>query len=159
MISIDLRSSCCQAKEACCPPKTSQDKNMDLFLNVLEKVSLVALSALSLYTSWQLFLPFFAAGAALGVYYHFQQGYKAARMAPSCTQGVLEQISGIKLPPAAALVANVAITAAHTLHHATVFVPLVAVSAGGYAGKAVCDLGAALHRQIFPSARREPVTA
>lgn len=55
---------------------------MDITMNILEKVSAVALGAFSLYTSWKLFTPFFAIGLAIGAYNYFQNRKTCHHQAP-----------------------------------------------------------------------------
>lgn len=107
-------------------------------LNALEKVSMVALAALSLYACWELFIPFFLIGCAIGVYRQFEDC--GTHNAPSCTQGILEQITGIKLPPPIGLISNVAITACHAFSHATIFAPIIGIYVGTCAGKTFSEL-------------------
>jgi hypothetical protein len=143
-ISVSHARSCCQQ-----PPSDSEPKGTTL-MRVLEKVSLVALCAMSLYASVELFIPFFLVGAAIGIYKYSKEKNHCSQthIAPSCTQGVLEQITGVRLPAPVALAANVAITACHTVYHATVFVPVVALSIGAYVGKNVTQYYSLLPRKL-----------
>ena len=147
--ALENSPSCC-APNCCEQPPPDPVSTLEPLLHILEKVSLVALGALSLYTSWQLFLPFFAIGGAVGIYSYLQDKNltQISHAAASCTQGVLEQITGIKLPPAISLVSNVAITACHIFHHGVVFVPVVAISIGAFAGKTASYYGNWLYREI-----------
>ena len=136
---------CCRAK-----PSDSADSKSSTLLFILEKVSLVALTVLSAYVSKFLFIPFFLIGTGIGIYKYLQErtGDQEGRMGPSCTQSILEQVTGIKMPAAIALVENVAITACHTWNHTTVFVPIVALSIGAYAGKSMMRCGNWVYKQI-----------
>jgi hypothetical protein len=117
---------------------------MDITMNILEKVSAVALGAFSLYTSWKLFTPFFAIGLAIGAYNYFQNRKTCHHQAPgsACSQGFLEQLTGVKLPAPISLVANIAITVCHIDHHAIVFVPIIGLSMGAWVGKMSLECGA-----------------
>lgn len=131
--------SSCHTPHCCDQTPTSTNPNLELFMRVLEKVCLVGLGALAIYANWQVFIPFFLIGGAIGVYSYLQDKdfSQYARAAASCTQGVLEQISGVKLPAPVALATNAAITACHVVHHGVVFVPVVALCVGAYVGKGV----------------------
>jgi hypothetical protein len=158
MVSTVETSPHCHHAAHCCSPKTPMEQNMETLLHMLEKVSLVALGALSFYTNWQLFLPFFLVGGAIGIYSAMQEKTwtQLSQAAASCTQGVLEQVTGIKLPPIVSLLSNVAITACHVAHHGMVFVPVVAVSIGAYAGKVITHGSNWLYREI--TALQPPAT-
>jgi len=109
---------------------------------VLEKISAVALGALSFYINWPLFVQFFAAGVAIGIYSGIKEQNKggAVRPSASCTQGLLEQLTGVRLPAPVGLAVNVAVTVCHLDHHAKVFVPIVGISLGAWAGKCAAPL-------------------
>jgi len=93
----------------------------------------------SLYAEATLFVPFLILGSVIGIQQFKNQAHPEAveYRSPSCTQGILEQVTGTRLPPLISLIANVSITAYHMLHHAIVFVPIVGVSIGMYLGKKV----------------------
>lgn len=109
-------------------------------MEILEKISLVALAAFAAYTSPKLFLPFFGVGVILGIYLHWDKKVKhhhnhEHEEGGGCSQGFLEQLTGVKLPPPLGLAANIGITICHIDHHGTVFVPLTGLNAGLWAGK------------------------
>lgn len=160
MISlIPPTPSCCE-KKSCCAGKPKETNFSEQVLHVLEKVSLVALAALSLYTSWQLFIPFFLAGSALGLHTYFtDKNAEYTRISPSCTQGILEQVTGFRLPPAIALVSNVAITACHTMSHGMIFVPIVGFSVGAFAGKTLGQVGNWAYKEIQAYTAPQPAKA
>lgn len=110
---------------------------------LFEKVSAVALGVFSAYASMELFLPFFLAGTAIGLYQYFSEGPQegASRGGVACSQGLLEQLTQVKLPPLVSLGTNLAITWCHIDHHTTVFVPVVGLSLGAWAGQSLAGLG------------------
>lgn len=122
--------------------------------HLLEKVSAIAIGVFAAYASFELFLSFFALGTAVGLYQYFSaepdQGGPSAHS--SCTQGFMEQLTHVKLPPLLSLAANLAITWCHIDHHTTVFVPVVGVSIGAWAGQTMGELGS----KICPVKRGVP---
>jgi hypothetical protein len=123
----------CKHAGECSPSK--HPTKLDQLLAVVEKISAAALAAFSLYTSWMLFLPFFALGAAVGVSAYYENSSHEHGPVSSCSAGVMEQLTGIRLPRALSLGANIGATLCHIDHHATVFVPIVAISIGAWTGK------------------------
>jgi hypothetical protein len=126
-----------------CPPNEEsffKSKKFRLAMAILEKISLVALAAFAAYTNPKLFFPFFGAGILLGAYLHWNKKPKehhghAHEEGGGCSQGFIEQLTGVKLPPPLGLAANIAITVVHIDHHDTVFVPLTGLNAGMWVGK------------------------
>jgi hypothetical protein len=132
-----------QQSRPCC-----SGRSLDPFLNdrlfyLLEKVSAVALGVFSAFISMELFLTYFLVGSAIGIYQYFYTD-AAARLAnqrtSTCSQGLLEQLTGAKLPPLASLVANLAVTWCHIQHHTAIFVPIVGVSLGAWTGQTIGHL-------------------
>jgi hypothetical protein len=78
-------------------------------------------------------------GMAVGVYQqlHFQIPEKGSCGGSSCTQGFIEQLTKVKLPPLASLIANLAVTWCHIHCHPRFFVPIVGGSLGAWAGQRV----------------------
>lgn len=151
------------------------NENFKILINVLEKVSLLALAAFAAYVRTRLFFSCFGAGVALGIYVHFTQKKvvplvaekpcsgdgcaakpqeEAAEACPDgkckkvpgayvheegggCSQGFLEQLTGVKLPPLVGLAANGAIMYGHISGHSSIFVPLIGLNAGVYLGKKI----------------------
>ena len=118
------------------------------FLVVLEKVSFVALAVFAAAKGGILFAPTFAAGMAIGLIWgDAMRGQSDAhhKGCATCSNGFMEQLTGVKLPWGIGLAANVAILAAHIDHHAVVFVPIIGVTTGIYTGVALrpplCSLG------------------
>jgi hypothetical protein len=66
---------------------------------IAEKVSVVALGILAAMADFTLFLPFCIAGVGYGIYSALNRQNAAGHQAGSaCSQGFLEQITGISLP-------------------------------------------------------------
>lgn len=133
----------------------------DLFMGVLEKISAVALGAFSAYVSWKLFVPFFFAGVAIGIYSYLRDKNSCQHSHPvsSCAHGFLEQLTGVKLPAPISLAANVAVTICHIDHHGIVFVPIVGISLGAWVGKAASHYGVLMHKKISVHlANRKPLS-
>lgn len=146
---MSLKTDCCAVK----PKETSfyhkHKESIDKLVKLLEIVSAVALAAFAFYTSWQLFLPFFLVGAAIGVYGFYQnQKHNTKSNSASCSQGFLEQLTGVKLPRPVSILANVGVTVAHMSHHANVFVPMGAVIFGSWAGQRSCEYAQLAYRKI-----------
>jgi len=127
----------------CCHAQAPTASISERLFQILEKVSAVALGIFCAYASMELFIPFFLAGMAIGLYQHFSSTpeQKDAARISSCAQGFLEQLTGVKLPPLISLITNLAITWCHIDHHTTIFVPVVGVSLGAWAGQAAGKLG------------------
>lgn len=117
------------------PPTTT----FDSLLPVIEKITAIGLGILSACTSFELFVPFFIGGMLTGIYSYAQNKdvTNITHRTSSCAYGLIEQLTDVKLPPAVSLAANVAITVCHIDHHASVFVPIIALSLGAWAGKMV----------------------
>lgn len=109
----------------------------DELLPVIEKITAVGLGILSAATNFTLFTPFFIGGLALGVlsYVQNKESTESTHRASSCAYGLIEQLTEVSLPPIVSLAANVAITVCHIDHHQEVFVPIIALSLGAWAGK------------------------
>lgn len=127
---------------ACCHPHRHESMS-DRVLYILEKVTAVALGVFCAYASMELFLPFFFVGMAVGLYQHISAQGEAGGPTgtASCSQGFLEQLTGVRLPRFVSLIANVGVTWCHIDHHTTIFVPIVGVSLGAWIGQATGRLG------------------
>jgi hypothetical protein len=128
-----------QALPPCCHI-SCQESSYDRLFYILEKVSAVALGIFSAYVCYELFLAFFALGTAVGVYQYFYSDASdriAKHKASSCSQNLLEQLTGVKLPALASLIANLGITWCHIDCHSKVFVPIIGFSLGAAAGQTV----------------------
>lgn len=122
----------------------------DFLINVIEKISAIALGIFSAYVNLELFVPFFFAGVCIGVYSYIQDRTlcNQGHLSSSCAHGLLEQLTGVKLPPVISLAANIAVTVCHIDHHATVFVPIIGVSIGAWIGKTVSYYGDLNYRKV-----------
>lgn len=138
---------------ACCHEPVHQPSISEQLFKILEKVSAVALGAFAAYASMELFLPFLLLGTAVGLYQHFSstRDHADGSTGSGCSQGFLEQLTGVKLPPLLSLGANLAITWCHIDHHTSIFVPVIALSLGAWAGQALGDLSS----RICPIRRPE----
>lgn len=120
---------------ACCH-HAHPSSTMDKVLELAEKVSLVVIGIMAALIDLPLFACTFLIGAAIGLL--SDQKHLVAEQHNDhalCSHGFLEHITGVKLPAPIGLAANVAIFVAHLDHHATVFVPIVGVTMGIWAGK------------------------
>lgn len=128
---------------ACCQGHHHHPSTSDQLFHLLEKVTAIALGVFCAYASMELFLPFFFAGVAIGLYQHLSSNVleEAPAGISSCSQGFLEQLTGVRLPPLISLVANVAVIWCHIDHHTAIFVPIVGISLGAWSGQAVGKLG------------------
>jgi hypothetical protein len=113
------------------------DTPFDSILNVVEKISAIALGIFSAYINVQVFVPFFLAGASIGAYGYTQDSKSCqdSVAGSSCAHGLIEQLTQVKLPRVVSLIANVAVTVCHIDHHESVFVPIIAISMGNWIGK------------------------
>lgn len=127
---------------ACCHPQHHERPLSERLFHLLEKVSAVALGAFAAYASMELFLSFFLAGVGVGVYQSFTSGPQevCADGGSACSQGLLEQLTKVKLPPLISLGANLAITWCHIDHHTTIFVPIIGLSMGAWAAQSLASL-------------------
>lgn len=127
-------------------------------INILEKISAVALGAFSAYVNWKLFVPFFFAGVCIGIYNYAQETKSSDHVhaGSSCVHGVIEQLTGVKLPPIVSLAANVALTLDHIDHHSSVFVPIVGISLGAWVGNAASHYGVLMHKKISLCITKQP---
>lgn len=133
--------------KTCCAKEKSK---FDMVINVLEKISAVALGVFSAIVDWKLFVPFFFVGTGIGIYSYIQDSKVGGHVHPisSCANGLLEQLTGVKLPPVVSLAANIAVTVCHIDHHSTVFVPVIGVSLGNWIGKMACHYGVLAYRKF-----------
>lgn len=117
---------------------------------VVEKICIVALGVFSAYKKVWLFTPYFIAGVALGTYQHFNgHGLDNNKHGGSaCSQGFLEQITGVHLPVPISLAINVAITICHIDHHSKVFVPVIGLTVGVWSGHLISECGQLAFRKI-----------
>lgn len=152
------RNECISKTHNCHNKETSK---YQIFINIIEKISAVALGAFSLYTSWQLFVPFFSVGLCIGIYSYItdEKSCNGSNQVSSCTHGLLEGLTGVKLPPLISIVANIAVAVCHIDHHATVFVPIIGVSLGNWIGKTTSHYGVLAYRKITGNLSSEPVLA
>ncbi len=109
----------------------------DSLLPLIEKITAIGLGVFSACTDFELFVPFFIGGILTGIYSYMQNknAVDITHRTSSCAYGLIEQLTQVKLPPAISLAANVAMTVCHIDHHATVFVPIIALSLGAWVGK------------------------
>lgn len=130
---------------------TSTSK-FDKFMYLMEKVSAVALGAFAAFTSIELFIPFCLVGLALGLYSFFEvsSNHTSNGHSAACSHGFIESLTGIHLPAPISLAANIAITICHIDHHNTVFVPIVGLFIGSWAGKGLAECGELLVRKFVP---------
>lgn len=143
----------------CCGHVKKKSKFQKI-MDIADKVSAVALGIFAAYINWKLFVPFFFLGICIGSYTYLQN--KKSNQHPhsgtTCAQGFLEKLTGVQLPAPVSLAANIAVTVAHIDHHSNVFVPIVGVSLGAWAGDLTCHYGAIACKK-FKHCHRAPVAA
>ena len=151
-----ISQTCSHSKvEGCHHQKKSK---FAVFINVIEKISAFALGVFAAYVSWILFVPFFFVGVCIGVYSYIQDksSHGHGHLASSCAHGLLEQLTGVKLPPVVSLAANIAVTVCHIDHHATVFFPIIGVSLGAWIGKTAAHYGHLAYKKFSrPHVRKD----
>ena len=154
-ISVNSTENCCDRFFA--------DPRVKVAYFVLEKITLLALSILAAYSCPKLFFPFFGTGIIIGTCLnwnkrivwpcnqqtschkhdtHCHENNQAS--GGGCSQGLMEQLTGVRLPPPLGLAANVAIMADHVVghhghKHSNVFVPIIALNAGVWVGALLGD--------------------
>ncbi len=160
MPSVNEAHSHSECKSECevdLPCSWLDKEKLMLALAILEKISLVALAIFAAYTSPKLFFPFFAFGVILGTYLHWGKQDKqkegeehshSHHSTSGCSQGFIEQLTGVKLPAPIGLAANLAITIVHIDHHSEVFVPIIGLNAGIWIGKLFADYAPLCYRTI-----------
>lgn len=128
-------------RSTCCSGLTHERPLSDTLFYSLEKITAVALGVFCAYTDIQLFIPFFAIGVGVSIYEHYSGNEREGCGDPtSCSQGFMEQLTGVKLPPLLSLMTNLAVTWCHIEHHTKVFVPIIGISIGAWMGKSVTRL-------------------
>lgn len=137
-----------QARVKCSPDH--KISKYDSLVGVIEKISAIALGVFSAYTSRKLFVPYFFVGFCIGVYSNIQNEKSCdhPHSVSSCAHGLLEQLTGVKLPRIVSLAANIAATVCHIDHHETVFVPVTGISLGAWAGKIALQCGDLVYKKI-----------
>ena len=128
------------------PPPTMADRAM----RAIEKISAVALGIFSASVDSELFVASFIVGIGIGIYSYATEKQPSAQPhgGPGCTQGLLEQLTGVRLPPLISLAANLGMAVCHIEHHSSVFVPIIAASLGAWVGKMASCYGCLKYRQI-----------
>lgn len=130
--------------------RTPKEVNFDFAVTCIEKISAVALGVFAASVSLKLFLPFFFVGVCIGMHSYTQdtKAKNPLHSISSCAHGLLEQLTGVKLPRLVSLTANIAVTVCHIDHHSVVFVPITGVTLGAWAGKIALYYGAFMYRKI-----------
>lgn len=107
-------------------------------LSIARKVCAVALGVLAAYIAPLLFVPSFAVGVVVGILTHRVIVHNSHHhKGGGCSHGFIEDAAGVKLPETLTMLANAAVMAVHIDHHDTVFVPIVGLTLGVWAGNLV----------------------
>lgn len=131
-------TSCSHTKVSENISNLKEKSKIDFAIDTIEKMSAVALGVFSLYTRWQLFIPFFVFGVCLGAFTQVKgEAVHHVHHSSSCVRGLIEDLTGAKLPRILSTIAGVAVTLCHIDHHADVFVPIIGTSLGNWMGKTV----------------------
>lgn len=107
---------------------------VQMIMGILEKVTFVALTVLAFYMEPELTGYFAAGGFVIGLCMYW--GTPPPEDDPKkvkpigCSQGFLEEMTGLRLPPPLGLAANIAIFYHHLEHCSEVFAPLVGLNFG-----------------------------
>ncbi len=107
-------------------------------IQVLEKVSAVALGFFSATASPLLFGASFITGIFIGMTQETTADSDHSH-GSACSSGFIEQITGIKAPPIIGLLSNLFMTYCHIDHHTQFVVPVIGVHLGIWAGNFVKD--------------------
>lgn len=150
----DNTSACCERSHCHTPKRVNMGWGINIDFNkgmrIIEKVSAIAMGIIAAMTDLKLFVPFFLVGCAIGFYQYATEPEhrRHGGITSSCSQGFIEGLTGVKLPPLVSLVANIAVTVCHIDHHSDVFVPVVGVSIGAWVGKSAAHYGELLCKKI-----------
>ncbi len=127
-----------------------EDQRFGFILECIKKISAVALGVFSAFISLKLFVPFFLAGICIGIHSYMQDkaGTNPLDSVSSCAHGLLEQLTGVKLPWPVSVAANTAVMVCHIDHHEVVFVPIIGVSLGAWVGQTGSYYGALMYKKI-----------
>lgn len=117
----------------------------ELAWEILEKISTVSLGVFAAYVNVTLFIPSFLLGVGIGAYNYFydNQGCDHVHTFGSCSQ-----IRGIRIPPPVAIAMNFAIAIIHIDHHSPVFVPVMGIQVGIWAGEKMFNCGSLVYKNI-----------
>lgn len=128
----------------------------ELAWDILEKISTISLGIFSAYVNFKMFLPSFLAGVGIGAYNYFydNEGCDHVHTFGSCSQ-----IRGVRLPAPVTIAINFAITICHIDHHSSVFVPVMGIQVGAWAGEKMFNCGSLLYRKIQEHIPRSPAFA
>lgn len=135
-ISCKAHHCSVRREESCCHPEKKEKRTIvDDIVEIAGKISMVGLMALACYMNWKAFVPYFVVGTGIGLYKFSQaEPTRPGGSPPPCQQGLIEGITGVKLPPMISLAINIAIAVAHLMHHLEVFGPLFALSGAAWFG-------------------------
>ncbi len=91
-------------------------------MEVLEKISLIALGIFGAYTCPKLFFPTCGVGIALGIFLQWRRASnggdtRKCEGSIGCSQGTFEDMTGYKLPAPVGIGINIAILTVHMGHH------------------------------------------
>ena len=151
-----LKNSCCDTQcnrnqtPITRPAQSKMSKVLETVLSISEKVCAIALIVFSAYTNITLFVPFFLVGFAIGLGQAFEdkkQGINTLATT-SCSLGLMEKLLKIKLPRIVSLAVDAAVLVCHIDHHGTVFIPVIAISAGNWTGNMAFNSGSLLYKNI-----------
>lgn len=119
------------------------------FTIVIQKICAFAIGAFALYVNWKLFVPFFFVGVLIGIHaYNNNENFEHFHSLSACGHGAIEQWTGVKLPVFVTIIAIVAENICHIDHHARVFVPIVGVTIGAWAGKTASHYGDLIYKKL-----------
>lgn len=132
--SVEKLKTCCQ--NIIQPTDDSLRINARKVLDVMEKLSAIAIGIFAAISGPVYFAGSFALGVALGLLSQRSTvcACGPAGAASSCSIGFLERNTGVKLPALVSLVAGFAVMAEHIRHHSHVFVPITGVTLGYWVG-------------------------
>ncbi len=128
---------CCQSDPP--PPPFYQNEKFKQAMNILEKICLVALVAFAFYSSPKLCAYFTAGGFVIGLGLTLSKKIQPQTQGSiGCSQGFLEQLTGVRLPPPIGLVANAAILVDHMrCHSSPIYVAITGFNFGLFLGHSV----------------------
>lgn len=128
---------------SCCPPpqKPLKATLYNQVLDIALKVSVAALGVIAAIASFQSFMITFSIGIVLGIYQGWSHKAQSRILSSGnfCTQGFIEQATGVKLPPEFNLAINVALTADHLVgaHPSQIHSMLLGVYVGTWLGNEI----------------------
>lgn len=128
----------------------NEKSTCDILMSVVDKILAIAIGIFAAYKKLQLFLPFLFFGICIGIYSYIQnkESCEHTHSPSSCAHGLIEQLTGVKLPLLISRAADITVTVCHIDHHAIAFVPIIGISLGKWIGEMGSYYAVLVYRKI-----------